>query len=205
MIQPHRHHTPGRALRHLLARLHNDLGAYMILIDEIGDCSFCWFIIADELTDMITAEITAQIREHPEMNLEGFVRWFAHRLAEQLDHDDDAARPARSAYTQPTSTSTAAHLLPPHQPPDRYTVALLAELAAQTPRLSGAKCVGRHQLYDSTATRCGNAIHQARAEALALCGSCPALTLCAAYVDSLPPRQRPHGVVAGRIIRARYD
>ena len=95
----HRHHTPGRAMRLLLARLHSgtaaeifaDLDSEMTLINEIGDCSSCWFRIADELADMIICEVTAQVREHPHMNLDGFVRWFAHLLAEQLDHDDEDA------------------------------------------------------------------------------------------------------------------
>ena len=92
MIQ-HRHHIEGRALRLLLANLRSPLDSlkdsYMILINEIGDCSFCWFLVADELASMIRAEITAQVREHPHKNLEGYVRWYERHLVEQLDHADD--------------------------------------------------------------------------------------------------------------------
>ena len=48
-----------------------------------------WFLVADELAGMIKAEIAAQIREHPHMNLDGFIRWYEQRLVEQLDRDDD--------------------------------------------------------------------------------------------------------------------
>jgi hypothetical protein len=93
----HRHHIPGRALRLLMARPRRDTDAEHILLNEIGDCSFCWFLVANALGDMIIAEIDAQICEHPHMNREGFARWFAHNIAKALDAealdaaDDDAA------------------------------------------------------------------------------------------------------------------
>jgi hypothetical protein len=52
---------------------------------------------------------------------------------------------------------------------------------------------GEWRLFDATTTMTPG-IDQARTEALALCASCPALTRCAAYVDSLRSHQRPRGV-----------
>jgi len=62
------------------------------------------------------------------------------------------------------------------------------------PRLPGAKCVGRYDLFDSTKPDDVTA-------AIELCSFCPALAACAAWVDSLPPKRRPVGVTAGRVHR----
>ena len=78
--------------------------------------------------------------------------------------------------------------------------ALLAELAATTPRLRSASCRGQHELFDRTRVRSGQGLHLARAEALAVCAGCPVLEQCRAWLDALPPRQRPRGVIAGRVI-----
>lgn len=79
---------------------------------------------------------------------------------------------------------------------------LLAELAG-TPRLPAARCRGRWELFDATIHESRGApttaVLDARTEALAICTSCPALAACAAWVESLPPRHRPHGVIAGRV------
>jgi len=81
---------------------------------------------------------------------------------------------------------------------------VLAELAA-APNLTAAACAGQWDLYDRTdqATATGPAgaeeVAQARAEALRICAGCPELDPCGNWLDSLPPRQRPLGVVAGRI------
>lgn len=71
------------------------------------------------------------------------------------------------------------------------------------PVLPGARCRHRWELFDQTIHESRGApttaVLEARTEALAICTSCPALTACAAWVESLPPRHRPHGVIAGRI------
>jgi hypothetical protein len=36
-------------------------------------------------------------------------------------------------------------------------------------------------------------------QALGLCSYCPALARCASWLDDLPPKQRPLGVVVGRV------
>jgi hypothetical protein len=66
---------------------------------------------------------------------------------------------------------------------------------AGIPRLPGARCVGKSDLFD--ATDCPELAEAA----LNLCRGCPALAGCAAWFDSLPRRQRPTGVVAGRVSR----
>ena len=78
----------------------------------------------------------------------------------------------------------------------------LASLAAACPPLPGASCRGRAELFDRTVWERGRQkdTHQARAEALAVCHACPAQTACRAWLDSLPPDQRPIGVVAGQIV-----
>lgn len=86
--------------------------------------------------------------------------------------------------------------------------ALLDELAV-APRLAGARCVDRHELFDATieAERTGPPgaadLAAARTEALRLCAGCPELMACRTWFDALPKKHRPLGVVAGRIITGR--
>lgn len=81
---------------------------------------------------------------------------------------------------------------------------LLDELAV-APRLPGARCAGRHELFDATIEGSTNGaagaaeVAAARAEALRLCAGCPELTPCGAWLDSLRPKDQPLGVVAGRL------
>jgi hypothetical protein len=69
----------------------------------------------------------------------------------------------------------------------------LMSAAGATPYLEGALCRGRHEVFDvnehADPDRIEYAVHQ--------CRRCPALTACAAWVASLPPKGRPSGVVAG--------
>jgi len=87
--------------------------------------------------------------------------------------------------------------------------AILAELAAATPRLPAARCAGRWELFDATieaaTTGTGGAAELAarRAEALRLCAGCPELDPCQQWLHSLPPKVRPLGVVAGTVIGGR--
>jgi hypothetical protein len=75
----------------------------------------------------------------------------------------------------------------------------LVDLAG-IPRLPGARCRGRHELFDPL-PHGGNAEALARrqANALAECRRCPALAACRAWFDELPPRRRPEGIIAGQI------
>lgn len=65
------------------------------------------------------------------------------------------------------------------------------------PQLPGAKCRGRHRLFDVDPI---SSAPQRHAQALLLCDSCPALEPCGRWLDSLTPARRPTGVVAGRIV-----
>jgi hypothetical protein len=40
--------------------------------------------------------------------------------------------------------------------------------------------------------------------AIRVCESCPVLTACRAWVESVQPMERPAGVTAGLVRRARY-
>jgi WhiB family redox-sensing transcriptional regulator len=68
---------------------------------------------------------------------------------------------------------------------------LLGALAG-IPRLDGCACRSRHRLFESDDP-------SDIADAVAICGRCPALDACSRWYDSLPPRHRMHGVtVAGQ-------
>ena len=64
-----------------------------------------------------------------------------------------------------------------------------------------AACRDEWALFDATISadrgRPLDAVKLARIQALAVCDSCPALGDCRTWLDSLPPSQRPAGVVAG--------
>jgi hypothetical protein len=77
--------------------------------------------------------------------------------------------------------------------------AMLTAIGA-APCLPGARCRGRHHLFDPAGTHePAPVVQQRHAQALGLCQDCPALEPCRAWVASLPPKRRPQGVVAGTI------
>jgi hypothetical protein len=76
---------------------------------------------------------------------------------------------------------------------------LFAALAA-IPALPGANCRGKHDLFDLRDVNDADR-DDAEAHALSLCRQCEALAGCSRWFDSLPPRQRPTGVIAGPIHR----
>ena len=77
---------------------------------------------------------------------------------------------------------------------------LLDALAAATPKLDGAACRNLWPAFDPPDPDEDPAdVDYRHRVALALCEDCPALTPCGAWIASLEPRQRPAGVVAGRI------
>jgi WhiB family redox-sensing transcriptional regulator len=77
----------------------------------------------------------------------------------------------------------------------------LLSAMARVPILRGARCRGRHQLFDPKGCDEPDDVAQARhAQALRICESCPALQSCEEWCfEKLPAKDRPHGVVAGRI------
>ncbi|OBF52531.1 hypothetical protein [Mycolicibacterium monacense] len=76
---------------------------------------------------------------------------------------------------------------------------LLTSLAG-APHLPGALCRDRAPLFDppDVGTDPDTADYTQQV-ALRLCRDCPALAGCGVWFDTLPVRQRPTGVIAGRI------
>ena len=80
------------------------------------------------------------------------------------------------------------------------TAQTLFDAIGLAPSLPGAKCRGRHQLFDEPDrdTDPDDALYQQQA-ALKLCSHCPSLVRCRTWLESLPKAKRPPGVVAGVI------
>jgi len=97
---------------------------------------------------------------------------------------------------------------PRRAPPQAHTIDVLPErlapariMLADSPRLDGARCIGRPQLFDQHRHNDPNRDRD-QATALRTCASCPALTACRAWLDSLPAWQKPPGVIAGQVVAA---
>lgn len=80
----------------------------------------------------------------------------------------------------------------------------LTSLAAACPPLPGARCRDQTELFDRTVGERGRQkdAREARATAVAICRGCPALRPCRGWLDSLPPGERPIGVIAGLVATA---
>lgn len=72
----------------------------------------------------------------------------------------------------------------------------LAGALAGVPLLEGARCKGRPERFDLDVRSDREAIDWATFT----CRACPELRKCRRWVDSLPPRQWPSGVVAERLM-----
>jgi Transcription factor WhiB len=74
------------------------------------------------------------------------------------------------------------------------------------PSLPGARCRGKHRLFDEAAPGEDPATVAARhAQAIGLCSHCPSLTRCQTWFLGLNPSKRPLGVIAGQINRERPE
>jgi hypothetical protein len=86
-------------------------------------------------------------------------------------------------------------------------VDLLVAILRGTPRLQGALCRAYPDLFDAThPIERGQSLKgsaDARAAAIRICQTCPALDPCGAWLDNLRPAHRPSGVVAGQISQPR--
>lgn len=83
-----------------------------------------------------------------------------------------------------------------HTPADLFAAILGA------PALPGARCRGRHHLFDEPSHgEAADVAAQRHTQALSLCRDCPALASCEQWFDDLPQSKRPPGVVAGRVHR----
>ncbi|UGU08153.1 hypothetical protein LTQ56_05625 [Mycobacterium intracellulare subsp. intracellulare] len=72
----------------------------------------------------------------------------------------------------------------------------IAGALAGVPLLEGARCKGRPERFDLDVRSDRESIDWATYT----CGACPALRKCRRWVDRLDTRQRPSGVVAGRLL-----
>lgn len=78
-------------------------------------------------------------------------------------------------------------------------LAALFAVLRGVPHLPGAACRGQWELFDLLPGTSPDRDDLA-AQALATCRRhCPALADCGQWFDSLPPKHRPVGVIAGRI------
>lgn len=72
--------------------------------------------------------------------------------------------------------------------------------AVRAPKLPGALCRNRAALFDEAEHgEDPAAVAERHERAAAVCQLCPALGPCSQWAASLPPRQRPPGVLAGQI------
>lgn len=83
----------------------------------------------------------------------------------------------------------------------------ISALLDGVPDLPGARCAGRWDLYERTVCEhrldgqpARAELESARAAALRLCETCPALRPCRNYLQGLPIAHRPPGVIAGQVI-----
>ncbi len=81
---------------------------------------------------------------------------------------------------------------------------LFFDLAKSMPSLPGARCKGRHKLFDVAPDWEDMSTRRYRYDAAKrLCDACPAFTACRAWIEGLPDAERPPGVVAGLLINPR--
>jgi hypothetical protein len=76
----------------------------------------------------------------------------------------------------------------------------LLDAIAAAPDLTGAACRAHPEVFSVTMGK-GAGRPGIYERAIHVCTSCPVLTACTAWVESLPPSQRPPGVTAGIIRR----
>lgn len=87
---------------------------------------------------------------------------------------------------------------------DIYT--LLSNVLGGAPSLPGARCRGKAHLFDEAGPNETVETTTARHhQALGLCPACPALTACTTWLDSLPPGNRPPGVIAATLTPLRKE
>ena len=83
---------------------------------------------------------------------------------------------------------------------EHVAAGLVEAIVAHVPALPGAACRAHVELYDAASTF-GPGMREARRQALEVCHSCPALQACRDWSDSMPALARPHGVLAGQVVR----
>ena len=80
----------------------------------------------------------------------------------------------------------------------------LFSMLGGAPRLPGARCRGRSHLFDpAQRDESPETVAARQRQALGLCRGCPAQVPCLAWLFTLPPAQRPAGIVAGHAVDGR--
>nr|ABP46364.1 hypothetical protein Mflv_3893 [Mycolicibacterium gilvum PYR-GCK] len=80
------------------------------------------------------------------------------------------------------------------------TATSLFDAVGLAPSLPGAKCRGRHHLFDAPEPGVDtDETRKAEQIALRLCSECPSLGPCRTWLESLPKNKRPLGVVGGAV------
>ncbi|MGV0638248.1 hypothetical protein ABVK33_10045 [Mycobacterium kansasii] len=82
-------------------------------------------------------------------------------------------------------------------------LASLLSALGNIPSLPGALCRGHPEIWAEPPPPQSDPDPADTAErlsfALSACCRCPALAVCRAWYEQLPPRKRPQGVIAGRV------
>ena len=82
------------------------------------------------------------------------------------------------------------------------TLQQLLDAIGAAPVLPGARCRGRHHLFDEAQPgENPDTVAARHNQALGHCSHCPSLTRCQTWFLGLKPSKRPPGVVAGQIIQ----
>ncbi|WOC12616.1 transcriptional regulator [Gordonia sp. MP11Mi] len=82
------------------------------------------------------------------------------------------------------------------------TIDLLSKVLADSPKLTGAACIGHHELFDAKSPdETPETVEDRHERAAALCWQCPALDDCTEWASSLSRSARPAGLVATRAPR----
>lgn len=85
-----------------------------------------------------------------------------------------------------------------HTTQEQGVVPLLAAVLRELPKLTGAACAGRSELFDPAHRHeTAETVEARHARAVGLCRTCPALIDCRTWADSLTRPRRPAGVLAG--------
>jgi hypothetical protein len=78
----------------------------------------------------------------------------------------------------------------------------LTAALAGVPKLPDAACRGMHRLFDpGERDEPAEVVAERHEAALHICASCACFADCRSWLESLPARRRPSGVVAGLVVR----
>jgi hypothetical protein len=79
-------------------------------------------------------------------------------------------------------------------------LSLLTAILRDSPKLSGAACAGRTLHDPPQPFEDEDDLEYRHHRAVTICNTCcPVFAQCRAWVESLPPSQRPSGVIAGQL------